>query len=189
MAPNDVLAETVKKIETEARKKAEEIIASAKAEARNILTKTNAELEKTKMERIAKEKEKLEFEMKQELHSAESIARHREMQTRKQIIEAVRREVLVKLKAMEKEKKREILGKMLRIAKKQIPEGFVYANPEDAEVVRGFAVYPFKATVNCAGGIIVEEKSGERVLDLRYETLVERVFTERGEELWKILFE
>ncbi|MEM4308801.1 MAG: V-type ATP synthase subunit E family protein [Thermoplasmata archaeon] len=187
--PDDVLAQTTKKIESEAKKKAEEILANAKAEARNILTKANAEIEKAKKEKIALEKEKLEFELKQEIHSAENAARKKELQTKRQIIDAVKEETLAKLRAMEREKKRELLGKMLRIAKKQIPDGFVYTNAEDAEIVKAFAVYPFKQTINCVGGILVEEKSGERVLDLRYETLVERIFSERGEELWKMLFE
>ncbi|MEM3445348.1 MAG: V-type ATP synthase subunit E family protein [Thermoplasmata archaeon] len=184
----DTLSLTAKKIEAEARKKAEKIIGEGKAEARKILEDKNKEIESAKKERIALEKERLEMELTQELHSAVGIARQRILRKKQEIIETLKQEALGALRRMGRERKMEILGKMLKIAKKEIPDGFVYANAEEAEIVKGFAVYPFRGTIKCAGGILVEEKTGERVLDLRYETLLERVITERGEEIWKMLF-
>ncbi|MGC9060729.1 MAG: V-type ATP synthase subunit E, partial [Thermoplasmata archaeon] len=161
----------------------------AKAEARNILAKTMADIEKEKNARIQEEKQKLDFELKQEVYAAKVRAKNMELRAKQEILEGLKAEILNRLNKMDLEKKRELLGKMLKIAKKTIPEGAIYASASDEQILRGFAVYPVKGIINARGGFIVEEKGGEKLLDLRYETLLEHIFEKYGEEIYHRLFD
>jgi V/A-type H+-transporting ATPase subunit E len=189
MSQEDIFAYTIKKIEAEAKRKAEELNEKARDEAKKILANATQEAENTKRQRIAQEKERLEFELSQEVNALQIRTKHMELHTINEILESIKAEMLARLANLGAEKKREIIGRMLRIAKQQIPDGVVYSNAQDEGTVKGFAVYPYRGNIKCAGGILVEEKNGERVLDLRYEHLIELIFEKHGEEIYRMLFE
>jgi V/A-type H+/Na+-transporting ATPase subunit E len=162
--------ETIKKLIADAEKQAEETLAKARQQANELISKRRAETDKHVKALRIQEENSLEIETKKIRLNAEK--------------EALQAAFRYCLNALQEQPPEKILKDLLARAQRELPDAtFVSSNNRDAPIVKALSKLTYSGTVDCLGGIIVENKDRSLKLDLRYETIATTVWDAHLKEL------
>ncbi|WP_456468482.1 V-type ATP synthase subunit E [Archaeoglobus sp.] len=173
--------EEVKRIREEAEKEVEKILAEAKAEAEEILKKAREEAEKEAEALRKQEISSVKLEMKREL-----------LNVQKEILEEVFNLLKQRIREMDEETKKKVLKTLLQ---NNATAGMVvYSKAEDEELVKELIKelnldVKYGGHVDCIGGIVLEDASGDVRINLTFDELVSQIYEQKMSEVSKILFE
>jgi len=124
----------------------------------------------------------------QELSSAELESRRALLESEKQIMEELKEQVLEELSEYAPDKRKKIYAKLVTGAKKELGDCVVYANREDARILKLPTGMTLGATIDCRGGLVFESKDKSIRLDYRFETILDDVWSKRMREIYTELF-
>jgi V/A-type H+/Na+-transporting ATPase subunit E len=166
--------DTIKTILAEAEKQAEETLTKARQTTTQLQAKKHKETDKQIKALRVQEENSLEIETKKIRLNAE-----------KEVLQAAYHYCLKSLKEQPTDK---LLTSLLAKATKELPDAaYVNSNPHDAPIVRGLTTLTYSGTIDCLGGIIVENKDHTLKLDLRYETIAASLWDAHLKEIADLL--
>ncbi len=165
---------TVKKIISEAEKQAEETLQNARRHAEELLVKKKEEADHQIKALKIQEENSLGIEKRKIRLNAE-----------KEVLQATFRNCL---DALQKLPADTILSALLAKVSRELPDAaYISTNTRDAPVVRSLSKLTYAGSIDCVGGIIVENKDRTIKLDLRYETIASTVWDAHLKEIADLL--
>jgi V/A-type H+-transporting ATPase subunit E len=167
----------ISRIIQEGQQEAEKILGEAKSKLK-ILEETNQKDTKDKIKQLKV----------QELSIAELDAKKNILNMQKELLEKLRQKTLAKLKELPQEKNQEYLTKLISRAKIEFPKGKVYCNANDQKFVKAKSKFTFGGTIDCIGGILVENEDGSINMDFRYENILDEAWKDVMKDVSKLLF-
>jgi V/A-type H+/Na+-transporting ATPase subunit E len=167
----------IEKIRNEAISSAEHLIGTQAAADR---TKHDSEIEAAR--------ERLDSELAQELSSARLRSRKSNLEARRMVMDELRESILSQLTGMPMDERRKLVMGLLQQASSVIPQGTVRCGEMDEPILREFGRYGIAGRIGPPGGIVVQDTTGERVLDLRFATMVDLAMESLSEDLEDVLF-
>jgi len=172
--------EEVRKLKEEAEREVERILAEARAEAEEILKRARDEAEKEAEALRKQEISSVKLEMKREL-----------LNKQKDILESVFDLLRQRVREMDEETRKKLLRTLLE--RNASPGMLVYSRKEDEEIVKSLAKelkidLKYAGNVECLGGVILEDPSGEVRVNLTFDELINQVYEQKMSEVSKILF-
>ncbi len=169
------LDEVVEEVISSAKNEAKRITEEGKKEAKKILSKAEKEAKEYE-ERFRKETEKmLEALEKKTMASAELEATKIIMEARKTIMEDFVKSLLETLSKLDKKKKEKLLGSLAEMVRNEMKVHTIYCNKNEENIIKQLFKNVKIKHIDCAGGFIAENKEGDLSMDLTYETLVNRI--------------
>jgi V/A-type H+-transporting ATPase subunit E len=147
---------------------------SAEAQAREIAEMSKADLAIPKMRQ-------------RELSSAKLDVKKAKLNAEKDVLAEVHAEYVKRLAALPREKKVDIINKLIGMARKEIPAGKIYTNAADSDLVNGSG-YEYGGNINCTGGIVVTSSDGSVNLDYTFDSILEDVWNSSMKPVSDILF-
>lgn len=181
------LDKVVKDITDKAESESKQTISTAQVEAASI--KKNAEVEAKQVydSEMARADSSISKMRQRELSSANLDVKKSKLNAEKDVLEEVKGDFVKQLSGLSREKKVDILQKLIKLAQKDIPAGKVYTNANDAELVKGYG-YEYGGNINCIGGIVVTSMDGSVNLDYTFDSILEDVWTSSMKPVSDILF-
>ncbi len=172
--------ETVKKIKEETVKETEKIIEEARREAEEILRRARYEAEKDGEALRKQELSAVTLEMKRLL-----------LNKQKEIVEQVFDLLRQKVQQMDEGTRKEIIKKML--SKNATSGMVVYSRKEDEKIVKDAVGelnlnLSYGGNIECIGGIVLEDPSGEIRINLTFDEMLNQVYEQKLAETSKVLF-
>ena len=181
------LDRVVKDISDKAESECREIIARARATASSIGKEAEDEASKAYEAEAARADQAISKMRQRELSSVKLEVKKSRLNAEKDVLDEVRSEVARRLSAMPGEKKAEILGKLIGLARKEVPTGKIYASAADAELVKGSG-YEYGGDIKCIGGIVVTSMDGSVSLDYTFDSILDEVWAANVKGVSDILF-
>jgi V/A-type H+-transporting ATPase subunit E len=181
------LDRVVKDISDKAEAEGREITARAGAEASTIKKEADAEAKKAYEAEMARADQAVSKMRQRELSSAKLDIKKSKLNAEKDVLDDVRSELSKRLTAIPKEKRVELLNKLLALARKDVPAGKVFTNAGDAELVKGSG-YEYGGNIKCIGGIVVTSVDGTVNLDYTFDSIMEDVWSASMKPVSDILF-
>lgn len=181
------LDRVVKGISDKAESECREIIARAQATASSIKKDAEEEAKKVHEAEAARAERAISKMRQRELSSAKLEVKKSRLNAEKEVLEDVRSEVVKRLSALPKEKKVDILNKLINLARKEVPAGKIYTNAGDAELVKGSG-YEYGGNIKCIGGIVVTSVDGSVNLDYTFDSILDEVWAANVKGVSDILF-
>ncbi len=172
--------EIVRKIREEAEKEIERIKAEAQEEAKRIIEKAKEE--------ATKEAEALR---KQEISSVNLEMKRLMLNKQKEIVENVFELLKQRLAEMDDETKKKVLKALIS---RNAQDGMkIYSKKEDEgivkEIIKELGVkVEYAGNVDCIGGVILEDPSGDVRINLTFDELMSQVYEQKLSDVSKILF-
>ena len=136
--------------------------------------------------RVAEARSAAEKLRMQERARAELEARRIVLSSQKDVLDAVRKEVLGRLD--DRETNARTIKTLLDGYVADWRSGKVYCRAEDEELVRGIVKSRFGGTIECAGGIVIESDDGTRRIDLKYESFLQDIWEDSVKGLADLLW-
>jgi V/A-type H+-transporting ATPase subunit E len=171
-------------IREETRKEAERILSSARE--RTGETRRSAE------EEVNRQAARL---ADLEASSSNLAVKRMLLNTQKDLLDQVYRATLDAIGRQPESFRRDTLKNLLSRAKKEIPEGAVFANERDTQALlallssdSGFAGYRYGGVLDIPGGIVVESRDGQLKLDYSYRMFLDRVWEAGLKDASDVLF-
>lgn len=183
------LEKVAKEIIIEAEKKVSEIIEEGKKESSQILNeakKKAVQLQKN----IEEETQKIVEETRQlELSSHELFLNKRILEAKKQLLDELFSKVKQKIMDLDKKQRTEIVTALCKKGLFELPSAkFVYSNEEDKKTVSNVKGLSFKGTIDCLGGVILENNDGSIRTNHTFEEIIEKAKEENLNEVSSRIF-
>lgn len=173
-----------KSITQKTDKEADRVVKEAYKEADEAKRKQEIELDEKEKQAMEDAKATTEMMEKRELASAGLEAKKKKLIAKKELVEKTFEEAKNNIdKQLKKKERKELIQKLLDKAQNEIDVGKVYCNKIDAELVSGKEV----EQKDMLGGIIVENKSGQVIIDYSFETLLEDIKNNQMSDITGIL--
>ena len=195
MEPTMGLEAVVGDIQEKGKREAEAIRSETQREVERILREAQKEVETIKLEADRKVQEQIERVIGQDVSAGNLIVKRKLLNTQREMLDRVFRETLAAIGAMPESFHRQVLGKLLEQASREIPKGKISCNRRDQQVLReliagkpAFSTYVIGDPVEIEGGIIVESSGGGLKIDLSYRTYLDRVWEGGLKDASDILF-
>ena len=185
------LKKVVGEITAQAKKEADKIVGEAENEADALTEEAEAEAKKLHEKTNKKTQALLQEFRKKELSSLRIGLKKEVMEAKKQIIDEVVSSTIKKIEAMPEKKRSELMEKLVKQALKELPDAkYFYSNKKDEEIVkRLFPSLGFSGSLDCLGGVALENADKSIRVNCTFEGILERVKGENVHELSKALFE
>lgn len=178
----------VNEIIQEGRKEADRMEREGLQEAKAILEEARSKAEGILDQRKdAADKEAQRIEQ-QETSRAEFEAKRRVLTAKRALWERLKKETLSTLEGLDDDRRRTYLEKLLEQARKDIPEGIVHVRKQDEGLLGNTRGFDVQGDLEAIGGLVVEDPQGTVSLDLRFETLLEDLWSQVLKEESKRLF-
>jgi V/A-type H+-transporting ATPase subunit E len=181
------LDRVVKDISDKAEAESRDITARAQAEASIVKKEAEAEAKRVYDAEMARADQAILKMRQRELSSAKLDIKKSKLNAEKDVLEEVRSDLIKRLSAMPKEKKVDILNKLINLARKDVPMGKIYTNAGDAELIKSSG-YEYGGNIKCIGGIIVTSMDGSVNLDYTFDSIMEDVWNAQMKPVSDILF-
>jgi len=129
-----------------------------------------------------------------EVSSASLAVKRMLLNTQKDLLDQVYRTTLDAIGRLPGSFRKDSLRKLLSRAKKEIPEGTVFCNGQDTQVLKeilgesGFPGFRFGGALDIPGGIVVESGNGQLKIDYSYRTFLDRVWEAGLKDASDVLF-
>lgn len=164
-----------------------EIIAQARADAERMLSEIRAEGAKAVGEAEERARQAAERKRVQDLARAELETRKIVLAAQKDALDEVYQRALARLGTL-----RENASFLQTLLKANEAEwksgGRVYSNARDAAVVKGLVGKAYAGSIECEGGLVIENADGTRRVDLRYESILRDVWNDSVREVAEVLW-
>lgn len=181
------LDKVVKSISDKVETESKEIAAKAQVEADAIRKSADSETTHIHSAEIAKAEDAISKMRQRELSSAKLDIKKAKLNSEKDVLTETRTGFVSQLSALPREKKSELLQKLIRLAQKDIPQGKIYTNTADADLVKNSG-YQYGGNIKCIGGIVVTNEDGSVSLDYTFDSILEDVWTASMKPVSDILF-
>ena len=171
------------KVETESK----EIAVKTQSEAESIKKSADVESAQLYSAEIAKADDAISKMRQRELSSAKLDIKKAKLNSEKDVLTHTKASFVQQISALPKEKKVDIISKLISLAQKDIPQGKIYTNAADADMVKN-TVYQYGGEIKCLGGIVVTSVDGSVSLDYTFDSILEDVWTSSMKPVSDILF-
>src|SRR2546430_16687275 len=168
------------------RSEAEEIRRATTAERERILQDARAEGAKLLAQREQGGKMAAERARVQALARAELESKKVVLSAQKELLDQVYASVLEKLPRLPESEG--LLRTLLQSHAEEWRNGKVYCNARDADLVRSIVGKNFGGTIECVGGVVIDNAEGTRRLDLRFETILADIWRDSIKEVAEVLW-
>jgi V/A-type H+-transporting ATPase subunit E len=180
------LEKVIEKIQEEGKEKITSIIQDAEKQAADMLQNKQQMLEELSVKKKQETEKQIESLKAQEESGVEIEAKKIRLTTEKDILDMTYQECLGALTSLPHEK---IISSLLESIKEELPEAaFIYSNQRDAPLVRSLSTLSYGGSIECLGGIVVENTDKTMKLDYRYEMIAETVWDRSLKEIAEKLF-
>jgi V/A-type H+/Na+-transporting ATPase subunit E len=180
------LEKVIEKIQKEGEEKISTIRQDADKQAAQILQTTKKNIEEVSLKKKQETEKQIESMKNQEISGIEIEEKKIRLNAEKDILNKTYQDCLIALQALPHEK---IITSMLKMAKKELPTATViYSNKRDEPLVRSQSIFSYGGTIECLGGIVVENPDKTITLDYRYETIATTVWDHSMKEIADKLF-
>lgn len=181
------LDKVVKDIVDKAEAESKEIAAKAAVEAADVKKSADAEAKQLSVAENAKAEQAISKMRQRELSSAKLDVKKAKLNSEKEVLAETHAAFVRQLSTLPREKKVDILQKLIKLAKKDIPQGSIFTNAADADLVQNSG-YTYGGNVKCIGGIVVKSADGNVNLDYTFDSILEDVWTSSMKPVSDILF-
>ncbi|MCD1295991.1 V-type ATP synthase subunit E [Methanocella sp. CWC-04] len=181
------LDKVVKDISDKADAESKAIIARAASEAAEIKKAAEGEAKDLYASQLEKADLSISKMRQRELSSAKLDIKKSKLNAEKDVLDEVHKNFKKELQALPKEKKADMLKKLVALAKKDVPAGKIFTSAGDADLVKDSG-YEYGGNVNVIGGIIVTSADGSINLDYTFDSMLEDVWTSSMKPVSDILF-
>lgn len=181
------LDRVVKDILDKAETESNGIIARAQAEASEIKKNAEAEASKVRSAEMARADQAISRMRQRELSGAKLDVKKSKLNAEKDVLEEVRSDLEKRLSSLPKEKKVDILNRLINLARKDVPAGKIFTNAGDAELVKGSG-YEYGGNIKCIGGFVVTSMDGSVNIDYTFDSIMEDVWATSMKPVSDILF-
>lgn len=169
-----------------AQKDAQTYLKSADEEKSSILKAADESIAVKGKERDKELQDALRRLRQQEISSAELEAKRIVLNAKKEMLDKSFQATLKELKALDKDTKSELYGKIIADSKKSISNPKVYCPRGDMLLLLGKAEKVVE--IEMEPGLILESQSGDIRLDYRFKSLLESVWEKELKNISTVLF-
>jgi len=181
------LDRVVKDISDKAEEEAKQIVARAQSEAAAIKKDAEEEAKRIHEAEMVRADNLMAKLRQREFSSAKLDIKKSKLNAEKDALEEVRADLVKRISAMPKQKKVNILKKLINLARKDVPAGKIYTNAGDAELIKG-SDYEYGGNIKCTGGVIVMSADGSVSLDYTFDSIIDDVWSSSMKPVSDILF-
>jgi len=180
------LEKVIQRVEQSGDEQIKKILAEAEQQADEILAKKRKTLDEHEKRRRQDIKRQIAQVRMQEESSLELEAKRLRLNAEKELLERTRNECLELLTQQPQEP---ILRTLLEKVHEELPDAvFVYTNTRDEPLIRRLSSLTFAGTLDCLGGIVVENQDRTLRLDYRFETIASTLWDRHLKEIADALF-
>ncbi|HTX44063.1 MAG TPA: V-type ATP synthase subunit E family protein [Methanocella sp.] len=181
------LDRVVKDISDKAEAEGREILARAQSEAAAIKKDADEEAKRIHEAEMVRADNGVAKLRQRELSSAKLDIKKSKLNAEKDVLEEVRADLVKRISAMPKKKKVDILKKLIALARKDVPEGKIYTNAGDAELIKNSG-YEYGGDIKCIGGVVITSADGSVNLDYTFDSIMDDVWSSAMKPVSDILF-
>lgn len=182
------LERVVEEILAAGEERRRKIIEEGNAERQRIVSSAKAEAENSRKERIKEAEQRTSMTKQQSLSSAELEAKKKLLKEQNTLLMQAKAEVLKSLSAMDADTKKDLLGKLCKIAAKQLSKGVIHCRKEDEKAIGVPSGFKKAADLKASGGILAESEEGDYRMDLTFEVLLDDVWGKDVQKVYEIMF-
>jgi V/A-type H+-transporting ATPase subunit E len=180
------LEKVIEKIQKEGKEKITSMLQDAEKQAAQILQTKQKMVEELSVKKKQETEKQIESLKIQEESGMEIEAKKIRLKTEKDIFNITYQECLVALSSLPHEK---VISSLMKSVKEELPEAaYIYSNKRDAPLVRSLSTLSYGGSIECLGGIVVENKDKTMKIDYRYEMIAEIVWDRSLKEIAEKLF-
>jgi len=179
-------------IKKKGSEEAQAIVAEGKNERKRILDETRSSFEKLHIERSEALKSKIEQLWVQETSVAALEAKKKVLLAKQDQLDELYKLVIERLADLPKKENESLLKELLSKASEGFDIGVIHCNERDVSFIEknlkgtGLKV---GSTLDCVGGMTVEDPTGSISIDYRYESLLEQMWKDKMKQISDMLFE
>ncbi len=178
------LDEVKEEIIGEAKRKADEILAQARAEADRIFDETKRKIADQEEEAKARTDALITTLERREIAAAEFDARKMMLDAKKSLIDEAMGRARERIAKWDDKKRAGVVKKLAAKAKQEIDLAVVAANPKDKKHVKGLGF----ESVDILAGIIGRTKDGRVSVDYSADEMLQSIRDEKLADMGRILF-
>ncbi|HOB17135.1 MAG TPA: V-type ATP synthase subunit E family protein [Candidatus Methanoculleus thermohydrogenotrophicum] len=189
------LEAVIREIREKGRKEAEKIRAETQADVEAILRDAQSRAAEIKMAAKEEADRAATHIINQEVSAAKLVVKRQVLNAQKTLLDQVYSASLAAIADLPAEFHKEALTELLKRVAGEIREGVVHANERDTPVVKeiisqqkALSGYTVGAPVDIPGGIIVESRDGELLVDYSYRTFLDEIWESSLKDVSDILF-
>ena len=181
------LGSVLDRIEEQRMQKIREIETATEKEIRSMIEQAKKDSMKIREDEVEKAAKRSKADRELKLAHARLINTKNRSIVKREMIEELVERTLDELDGRDRTKRKEFLDSLIQKARTLFAIGVVRCKKEDSDLIQdsGLSV---DGTLESRGGLIVIEEGGKRVIDMRYETLVQDALEDCGEEIMRVLF-
>ncbi len=179
------LDKVVDNIRAEGKAQADQVVAAAKNEADAVLADARRKADEIRTRRQTEASAEAQAHLKREVANADLEARRLRLTAERELMTAIRDEVEKRLAGLPEKTREAHISRL--VAKANVPGGHVYVASQDEKLAKKLGL-TVAGTFEGLGGVIVEAVDGSTRENLRYETLLEEIWTDSlGEVASKLM--
>ncbi len=169
----------------QAKLSAEKILNEAEKEAQQIVSKAHVD-SKIQLEKFEEETiDTLDEKKNSELSAAKIEKKRMILAAKKMATENIMGEIKRKIVGIDSKKREELTKKLVEMAKKELSDAkYIYSNAVDKKTVEKSDLQ-FGGTIDCMGGIIVENSTKTVRINLTFDSIFENFKEELNEHISK----
>lgn len=183
------LDNVIDEIISQAKRSREEIISTAKLQAKKIVDEVIEKADDYSKNSRGKTQGLIDESKRMEISSLNIHLHKTILETKRDIIDEIYNRFKEKLNNLEASERKKILQKLLEKAEKELPEAkFFYCNNKDRGLLSNIKDLQFKSIIDCSGGLILETGDGRVRVNYTFEQLFENLKESYLNEVAKRVF-
>jgi V/A-type H+-transporting ATPase subunit E len=180
------LEKVIERIEKEGEDKITGILQDAEKQAALLLQNAQQRIDELSVKQRQDAEKHMSALKMQERSSIEIEAKKVRLNMEKEILHTTYEDCLTALQSLPHEK---ILSSLLKRVREELPDAaYLYSSKRDETLIRSLSKIPYDDSIECIGGIVVENTDKTLKLDYRYETIAETVWDHSLKEIAEKLF-
>jgi V/A-type H+-transporting ATPase subunit E len=180
------LEKVIEKINQEGEEKITGILQDAEKQAVQLLQNAQQRIDELSVKQRQDTEKHIDTLKMQERSSIEIEAKKVRLNAEKEILHMTYQECLTALQSLPHEK---ILSSLLKRVREELPDAaYIYSHQRDETLIQSLSKIPYGSTIECIGGIVVENTDKTLKLDYRYETIAATVWDHSLKEIADKLF-
>ncbi|MFQ5553562.1 MAG: V-type ATP synthase subunit E family protein [Thermoplasmata archaeon] len=181
------LDQMIAEIRQQGQREAEEVLDAARQERERMLADVRAKGEELQAERARQAKDQGEREAIRETARAELEARKALLQAQKEVLDEVRTGAMRELRAQDSSDR--LLKVLVEQNRGDLEGGVIHCNERDVKTLQRLTRKEVLGDLDAIGGFAIEAESGDRRIDLTFDTLLDGLWEEAvrdvADTLWK----
>lgn len=169
------------------KKDAEDIIARGEKESKVVVDEARKRADALMLNRERECSDATARLKQRELSSAELESKKIMLNAEKEMLDSVYNECLKTLSNLPNDRNERLLKRLMEKGA-LFPKGKIFSNTRDSEFVKKNSKYVFGGTIDCVGGIVVENEDGSKRIDYRFESLLNEVWNKHLKDVAGIVF-